>query len=337
MEKKNGIDEIADTIIAALEKGEAPWQKPWNADAFLAMNPTNPTTGSFYSGANRLMLAVQGRADGRWMTFNQAKAKGWKIKPGEKGTPIIKFVEHEFKKETEGADGEKETATEKALIAKRYIVFNGEQIEGIPPLEKKEAAEIPDLGRADVMIEALVERTGLSIRYGGDRAFYSPDADMIQLPPRDAFHSAYDAAATLLHEAAHSTLHEKRLDRKNAIGHRFGSEAYAMEELRAEIASVFLAGSTGISQTEEHVRNHSSYCGSWVKALKDDKREIIRACADAERICGFILENEKEFLKERQETKQKESVADAAGMEAVLKRREAVAAKAPAPAIRMSI
>lgn len=332
MEKKSGIEDLAEKIISALEKGETPWQKPWNAAALL---PENPTTNARYRGLNRVILSLQGRSDGRWMTFKQAAEKGWRVKKGEKGTPIVKFVEHEFKNEIEGENGEKTIEKEKALIAKSYIVFNGEQIEGIPPLEKKEAAEI-DVGRADVMIEALVERTGLSVRYGGDRAFYSPTEDRIQLPPRESFHSPYDLAATALHEASHSTLHEKRLDRKNALG-RFGTESYAAEELRAEIASCFLASETGIQQTEEHFQQHSSYCGSWIKALRDDKREILRACADAERICGFILDNEKQFLAEKHEAAKKESVAEAAGMEAIAKHRKAIAAKATTPAIRMSI
>ena len=342
MQKKNGIDQIADAIISALEKGEAPWQRPWDASASSSLFATNPTTGASYRGANRLMLAIQGRSDNRWMTFNQAKAKGWKIKKGEKGVPIVKFVDHEFSKETENEQGEKEISKEKALVAKTYFVFNGEQIEGIPPLEMKDAIErdLGDISRAEIMIEALIERTGLSVRHGGDKAFYSPGSDLIQMPTKESFHSGYDWAATALHEASHSTLHEKRLDRKEALGKRFGDQAYALEELRAEISSFFLAGETGISQTEEHRQNHSQYCGSWLKALKNDKREIIRACSDAERICGFILDNEKEFLKERQETKRKESVANAAGMEAVMRHRAAIAAKAPkapAPAIRISI
>ena len=316
-EKKSGIEQIADEIIAALEKGVAPWQQPWSASALSSLLPENPTTKASYRGANRLLLALQRRSDNRWLTFNQAKEKGWKIKKGEKGVPIVKFVDHEFSKEIENEQGEKEIAKEKALVAKTYFVFNGEQIDGIPPLEKKEAAEI-DLGRADSMIEALVERTGLSVRYGGDRAFYSPGADLIQMPARESFHSAYDAAATLLHEAAHSTLHEKRIDRKDALG-RFGSEAYAMEELRAEIASFFLAGMTGISQSaeqsEKHLQSHAGYCGSWIKALKDDKREIIRACADAERICDFIVNNEQAFLAENGDSL-KQGRLDAALLEA---------------------
>jgi antirestriction protein ArdC len=132
--------------------------------------------------------------------------------------------------------------------------------------------------------DIILKNSGAVIRIGGDRAFYSPSTDHIQLPPEQAFRGPEEFAATSLHELGHWTGHPKRLNRD--LQNRFGSSAYAMEELRAEIASAFVANEIGIPTD---IPQHASYIASWIKALKDDKREIFRAAADAQRIASMLL------------------------------------------------
>lgn len=304
-EWKSGFDEIADKVIAAMEKGETPWQKPWSAQA---MNPVNPTTGKPYRGGNRIALALEGMPDARWMTYRQAAEAGWQVRKGEKGVTVIKLVEKRFSKgadkDESGSEIEGTGKTGSYLVEKRYTVFNASQIDGIPPLEAEKPLDFSPAERGEALMQALVERTGLRIEHGGAQAFYSPSRDMIQMPHPETFHSIYQYYATGLHEASHSTLHAKRLDRKEALGKQFGDQAYALEELRAEIASCFLASQIpGLQLGEDHLQNHASYLNSWIKALQNDKKEIIRACADAEKICAYIIDNELEHRKEKEAAK----------------------------------
>ncbi len=326
-EWKSGFDEITDRVIAAMEKGETPWQKPWSA---AAMNPINPTTGKEYRGGNRIALALECREDPRWMTYKQAAEAGWQVRKGEKGATVIKMVERGFSKDAKADEDGSEAEAKKGsyLVEKRYTVFNASQVDGIPPLEVAKPLEFSPAERGEALMQALVERTGLRIEHGGAQAFYSPSRDMIQMPNRETFRSIYEYYATSLHEAAHSTLHAKRLDRKEALGKQHGDQAYALEELRAEIASCFLAAKIpGLQVGEEHIQNHASYLNSWIKALKNDKREIVRACADAEKICAYIIDNELEHRKEKEASKGLEA-EKASG-------REAEAESAPArPAAR---
>ena len=167
-------------------------------------------------------------------------------------------------------------------MLKAFPVFHASQFDGIPARIKPTVIEAPW-----TMPEAagiILANSGAVIREGGNRAFYSPGTDHIQLPPTASYRSAKDAAATALHELAHWTGHPKRLNRD--LSGRFGSGAYAQEELRAELASVFTGSTLGIP-TE--IANHASYIAAWVKALKDDKREIFRAAADAQRITDMQL------------------------------------------------
>ena len=122
------------------------------------------------------------------------------------------------------------------------------------------------------------------MRIGGERAFYSTSLDFIQLPNAESFHSPQDWGITVLHELGHWTSNVDRLDRD--IKNRFGSEKYAQEELRAELASVFIGATLGLPCD---VPNHASYIASWIKTLREDKREIFRAASDAQKIADYLL------------------------------------------------
>lgn len=290
--------EIARVLIAAMLTGDTPWQRPWSASS---MRPMNPTSGNAYKGINRILLSLSGASDPRWVTYQQATKAGWQVRRGAKGSPIVKLVEVGATRDQDGVSGrgEREAGEEgsggrKAFALRRYTVFNASQVDGMPelpvaaPPKEFEVAE-----RAEATLAALRE-TGLRIIHGGDRACYVPSLDEIRLPAKSAFPTAYAYYSVALHEGAHSTLHETRLNRVAALGQRWGDEAYSLEELRAEICSAILAAETGVpmAMSEEHVRNHAAYLNSWVKNLKRDPMAIFSAAKDAEQMAGYMLELE---------------------------------------------
>lgn len=293
-------NQVAAALIAAMEQGNTPWQKPWSASS---MTPINGATLNAYRATNRLLLALQGRSDPRWLTYRQAAEKGWQVRGGEKGTMIVKLVElapGERSEDVDRQEGSEQSETDRKRMAlRRYFVFNAEQIDGIPPMEPQEQAqEFEPAERAEKVLQALREKTGLVVAYGGNEAFYDPKADKIQLPRRKSFSSAYQLAAVQYHEAGHSTLAQHRLDRREALGQRWGDEAYAMEELRAEICSAILAAETGVpmSQDPKHVANHAAYLRSWVSGVRKDPLAIFAAARDAERMADYLLGLERQLV-----------------------------------------
>jgi len=278
---RDPVQEFADRIIAELEKGVKPWVRPWDPEKSGGPQaPFNPVTGKRYHGINVLILGMDLRAfetsDPRWMTFQQAREKDWHVRKGEKATTIF------FAKPYEVEDDEAEDGRKTVRVLKHYAVFHASQIEGLPPYELPNSEQVP--WTRPEAAEIILRNSGVVIRVGGDRAFYSPATDHIQLPPERAFLGPTEYVTTALHELAHATGHPSRLNRD--LNARYGSAAYAMEELRAEISSAFVASELGLPPNIPH---HASYIASWIKPLKDDKREIFRAAADAQRITDMVL------------------------------------------------
>jgi len=296
--------EVTDRIVQMLETGVAPWQKPWNpTDVSLDM-PTNPTTGKAYRGGNAIHLMAtglqRGYGDPRWMTYRQAANLAWQVCKGEKGTQI-EFWEVKAGRGTrsdpiragdvEGqrpADEPDENRTNR-LIHRVYTVFNAKQIEGIPEWTPNERTVFEVVEAA----EQILKNSGATIHHDqADRAFYNRSSDSIHLPPSHAFHDAAGYYGTALHELAHWTGHPSRLDRATLNeSYRFGDISYAKEELRAELASVFLAAERGILHDPEQ---HAAYVSSWISVLKQDKNEIFRAAHDASRAADFLLALERD-------------------------------------------
>ncbi len=280
-ERRDPIQEFADRIIAELERGVKPWVRPWDPEkAGGPQSPFNPTTGARYHGINVLILGMDMRAfqsgDPRWMTYQQAHEKGWQVRKGEKSTTI--FFTKPYEVEDEEADDGKKTIR----VLKHYAVFHASQVDGIPAYKAPGIDDAPWTRPEGADI--ILKNSGAVIRIGGDRAFYSPATDHVQLPPDNAFSGPPEWSATALHELSHWTGHPTRLDRD--MGKRFGSAGYAMEELRAEVASAFIGTELGIPTD---IPQHASYIADWLKPLKQDKREIFRAAADAQRIADMIL------------------------------------------------
>lgn len=291
--------EVTDTIIQMLEKGVAPWQKPWESGASALSIPFNPTSDRAYRGGNAIHLMAtalrNGYEDPRWMTYKQGSEQGWQVRRGEKGTQIEFWeVKPAGRDERTGVSSEgdpqsSESAARSKFIHRVYTVFNAKQIDNIPVYEPAKHTEFEAIQAG----EQILANSGAKIAHDQpDRAFYSRSQDSIHLPPRTAFKEPAGYYGTALHELAHWTGHPSRLNRQTLNeSYRFGDLNYAKEELRAELASVFLAAERGIPHNPEQ---HASYVGSWVKALKEDKNEIFRAAHDASAAADFLLALERD-------------------------------------------
>lgn len=308
---------VTERLIGMLESGTAPWQKPWDA-GIAAMNRPHNFNGRPYHGVNALMLwctAIdKGYEDPRWLTFKQVNNLGGHVNKGEKAQ-IVEYWQWE--KEVENPEtGEKEKVPLEHPKVYRAAVFNADQCTGLPKL-RRQAQKWSPVERAENIIAA----NGVPVTHNTDgSAFYSPGGDFICLPPRESFATVDAYYSTLLHEVGHSTGHPTRLNRE--FGGQFGSEGYAREELRAELASTFLCGELGIATTGSD-EQHAAYVKSWVSALKNDYNEIFRAAADAEKICNYLYEREKEYLQLKEqgiEPQVKQAAAEIINDEQVLMR-----------------
>jgi len=280
---------VTDKILADLAQGVRPWLKPWNADNTVGrISRPLRANGTPYRGINVLLLwgatLENGYRNPTWLTFKQADALSAHVRKGEKGSLVV-YADTFRKTETNEATGEE---TEKEVpFLKSYTVFNVEQIEGLPPAYyvTGEQPTEPEAGR-DARLEAFFKGTGAVVRHGGNRAYYTPVTDHVQMPPFAAFEDGEAYCSTLAHETVHMTGHPSRLDR-NFGAKRWGDEAYALEELVAELGAAFLCADLGI--TPEVREDHAAYIGSWLQALKDDRRCIFTAAAHAQRAVDFLL------------------------------------------------
>jgi len=291
MEPKKPYHEVvAEKLIEQLKAGTAPWQKPWEPGEPSASLPINAATGKRYKGINVVHLLAQGRSDTRWMTYKQAAAAGAQVRRGEKGTTIQywKNSEERNKLDDRGrpvidAKGQPVKETVKLEHPRVFFatVFNGEQIDGLPPRQPTTEQTWNSVERAEHILKA----SGATIIHAhGDQAFYRPQTDSITLPERGQFTSSDRYYATALHELGHWTGHPSRLDRD--LTHPHGSEEYAKEELRAEIASMIIGNELGIGHDPGQ---HAAYVDSWIKALENDPMEVFRAAAAAEKINDYVL------------------------------------------------
>jgi antirestriction protein ArdC len=278
---RDHYQEVTDQIIAALEAGIRPWRQPWKSGS--PGMPINATTGQPYHGINVLVLAMASFAlggDPRFCSYKQAADRGWQVRKGEHGTTVFFFKR--MLVEDRNAAPEAEDRMKAIPMLRTFTVFNGSQIEGIPEYVAPSVVEAP--WRRPEAADIILSNSKAVMRIGGDRAFYSSSHDFIQLPPPASFESPEAVASVALHEASHWTGGKDRLDRD--LTSRFGSAAYAQEELRAELASAFLGK---VLDLPSDIPNHASYLGSWIKTLKADKREIFRAASDAQCIADYLL------------------------------------------------
>ena len=309
-EKQTVRDILKDRFLEAINSPTPlRWTQAW-ADTEAPKNAINSIS---YKGNNRLMLmitaATKGYTDPRWCTFKQAQDKGWHVNKGEKATPVEYFLvyqkeEKHFYKIQEwnhklnsisDPDDKQAFRDSSRLVSKVAYVFNAAQISGIPEL-RLETKDFQHDKVAEGFIANLQKNMNIEIRYSGDQAFYRPSEDYIQLPPRESFFSPEEFYGTALHELSHSTGAVSRMNR-DTVGF-FGSEKYAEEELRAEIASTFLCSDIGIQMPESVVENHMAYVQSWAAAIKKDPNVIFDAIKEAQAISDYMDEKgELEALK----------------------------------------
>ena len=278
---------VTDQIVAALEQGKRPWVRPFDpAKAGGPSAPMNPTTGRRYRGINTLILGMSPLAfasgDPRWCSYKQAADKGWQVRKGEKSTTVFFYKQLQARESEQPDASDDRPAARMIPMLRSYNVFHASQIDGIPAYNPPALSEAP--WRRPEAAEIILQNSSAVVRYGGDRAFYSPKTDHIQLPPDHAFLDETHWWATVLHEAAHWTGHESRLARD--LRNRHGSHAYAAEELVAELTSVFIGSEVGLPCD---IPNHASYIDSWITVLRDDKRALFRAAAAAQVAADYLL------------------------------------------------
>lgn len=300
--------QIVDEVIKNLESGVGLWQPGWNMPGM----PESAITGKKYRGVNNFLLTFVAMSrqysDTRWVTFNQMKEKDWKFKTDEEGRSLGKgagvSIEYfEMRDKETGKPFDRKvldglTAEEKEdyindhvrPIRKYYTVFNGDIIDGIPTKEIRTINPNDKVERVENLLTYWSENEA-KIVYGGQDAYYRISADEIHLPERERFFSMQEFYSTALHELGHSTGHETRLNRD--IQNLFGTSDYAIEELRAEIASMFIEQDLEIQVDDEHKRNNSAYISAWKDKIKDDPNALFTAIADAEKIAKFVAEKEK--------------------------------------------
>jgi antirestriction protein ArdC len=266
-------ENVTKSIIAELEGGTAPWVKPWKAGKRVGIMPANAITGHHYRGINVPILwhaaDERGFPTNGWLTFKQALDAGGHVRKGEKGTQIV------FTKRISVTDDAKEEERQISMM-RAFTVFNVAQVEGIQALAV--TPETPPAGTVEIFVTA----TGADIRHGGDRACYVPSRDFIALPNPSDFASPEHYDATKLHELVHWSGNEKRL--KRDLSNRFGTKAYAAEELVAELGAAFLCAHLGI----QGQLRHAEYIASWLSLLKEEDRAVFTAASKASAAADYL-------------------------------------------------
>lgn len=281
--RRDIYQEVTDKIIDSLDRGVAPWRSPivHGGDGF----PKSLSTGKVYRGINTFLLAMVSWAEGfgsdYWMTFNQAKDRGGQVRKGEKGALVVFWKQ--YTKE------DPETKKEITLpVLRHYTVFNADQVDGVevPKTEQVEKLEHQPVEAAEAITAGYQDPPQLILQ--GLLPSYRPKSDTVAMPLTSSITSAESYYATLFHELAHSTGHEKRLSR--GLSEKlapFGSPDYSKEELVAEFGSAFLCAAAGISPPT--IELAAAYIDGWRKKLKDDKRLVVQAAGQGQRAADHIL------------------------------------------------
>lgn len=277
---------VTDAIVRDLEAGVRPWVRPWSAE-HLAGRVSRPlrANGQPYSGVNVLLLWAEAVGRGFsapiWITFRQALALGGHVRKGERGATVV--YANSIVRADKGENGEDVERSIRFL--KAYTVFNVEQMEGLPAHYTAMAEPRLDPAQRIFHAEAFFAATGADIRHGGNSAHYALGDDRVQMPIFESFEDPQAYYATLAHECVHWTRYPARLDR-DCGRRRWGDAGYAREELVAELGAAFLCADLDLSLTPRP--DHASYIASWLEVLRDDKRFLFSAAAQAQRACDYL-------------------------------------------------
>ena len=279
---------VTDRIVKLLDAGTVPWRRPFSAYGPGLIGAPRNAAGRRYRGMNWFLLSCAPHADPRFLTYRQAQELGGNVRKGEKGYPVLFWS-----RRAKDANGKWHDATSAdedcAILARYYTVFNAEQIDGADLPELANAPERHDwqpIDRAAAIVEQMPNRP--EIVHAGLLGCYAPALDRVTMPERTYFPKPTDYYATLYHELGHATGHKSRLDRfaqRHALD-GFGTDAYAKEELVAELTSAFLCADAGIDCAT--IDNQAAYIGGWVKRLKADPKMLPIAAAQAQRAADYI-------------------------------------------------
>lgn len=281
MAKTNVYEMVTERIIAELEKGVIPWEKPWTGVRSGAYNRVSKRP---YSLLNQMLL----KHTGEYATYKQWQDLGGQVKKGEKSEIVVfwKIFEAE---ETNKDTGEKET--KKIPLLRYYNVFHISQVEGVEPLAPEQLNdEVEPIEEADKIITDYITREHIEFtECRSNEAYYSPSQDAVVVPMKEQYKVINEYYSTTFHELTHSTGHKNRLNRlETGAVAAFGSETYSKEELVAEIGSASLMNLLGI-ETVKTFRNSAAYIQSWLQVLRNDNKFIVSASSKAEKAVNYIL------------------------------------------------
>lgn len=284
MAKANVYEMVTARIIAELEKGNIPWEKPWTGVRSGAFNRISKKP---YSLINQMLL----QHSGEYATFKQWSELGGHVKKGEKSEIVVfwKIFEAE---ETNPETGEKET--KKIPLLRYYNVFHISQVEGVEPLASEQLNdEVEPIEEADKIITDYINREHLNFKEcKSNKAYYRPSDDSVVVPLKEQYKNINEYYSTTFHELTHSTGHKNRLNRlQTGAVAAFGSETYSKEELVAEIGSASLMNLLGI-ETPKTFKNSAAYIQSWLQVLRNDNKFIVSASSKAEKAVNYILATE---------------------------------------------
>ena len=300
--RKQFTARAAGRVIQQLENGAAPWQQEWNSPQDAQAPPYDPVSGARYGGLNAIVLRCEARqarllrsalahltTKRRRSVPRSARASR---EPGS-STGSSPPKEEPRSKATPAEAGQEKSEG----IHRNYTVFNAEQCERMPsPAHKR----VPDREVSE-RAERLLQASGAAIEHrSGDRAYYQESEDKIVLPGQERFRTPEDYYATALHEMGHWSGHKERLDRetlRQGIEEGFGSDAYAKEELRAELTSMTV---NGVMRLPHQPERHASHVDSWIRVLKNDPEELRRAARDAGAAAEHLLQYDRERPREKE-------------------------------------
>lgn len=281
--KQDVYRKVTDAIITTIEQGVGQYRMPWTVRQDRGFSPISVGSAKPYRGINTLVLWAQAQSKGYgsafWGTYQQWQAIGGQVRKGEHGSPVVYWGTIATQ-----TDQDEETS-HRGLFCKGYTVFNIEQVDGckLPRRFEPKLSHNERIAHADAFFTGI----GVQIRDGGNRAFYRPSApEAVYMPGFDQFPDRVDYYSVLAHESTHWTSHASRCDRQ--LGGRFGDDAYAMEELIAELGSAYTMARLELELTPRE--DHAQYIQSWLRVLRADKRAIFTAASQAQQAADYLVQ-----------------------------------------------
>lgn len=285
----NIYEEITNRILAEMEKGIIPWQRPW----ICTNGAVSHQTGKPYSLLNQILLTSDDKDNEcdnhqvkEYLTFKQVKDAGGNVKKGEKSKFVVFWKMYQREKVKE--NGEKEI--EEIPTLKFYHVFEVDQCEGINRKWSEEnRPHLDPVEKAETIVTQYFNKESCNlIIHRTNRAYYSPSTDTVNVPQMTQYGIVSEYYSTLFHEMIHSTGAKTRLDRFQQGSLSFGSSTYSKEELVAELGAAFLLNKAGVD-CKKAFRNSVGYLQGWSRALKEDKRLFVSAASKAEAAVNYII------------------------------------------------